>query len=119
MGTALEVDGRTSKDGRGSDFAGCSSTAGMSEVGLDIDSDGGSGSGGGGGGGSIREGLVSCSCRGNGSTGIAGNCGGLFVIQGGREVSILEIVLLLPCRFPFPLSFGVGVVVRLSLSDMG
>jgi len=38
-------------------------------------------------------------------------------IHGGREVSILEIVLLLPCRFPF--SFGVGVVVIMSLSGLG
>ena len=62
------------------------------------------------------------SCRGNGRTGIAGNCGGLSgatppIIQGGREVSILEIVLLLPCRLPFPLSFRVGA--SLSLSGLG
>ena len=34
-------------------------------------------------------------------------------------MSILEMVLLLPCRPSFPLSFGVGVVVSLSLSGSG
>lgn len=114
-----EVDGRTSRDGRGSDLAGCSSAAGNSITGLDIDSDGGRG---GSGGGSVEEDGISC--RGNGSTGIAGNCGGppkarLSITQGGREVSILDIVLLLPCRLPFPLSFGVGVLVSWSLSGLG
>ena len=64
------------------------------------------------------------SCKGAGSTGIVGNCGGPSearrpMIQGGREVSILEIVLLLPCRPSFPFTFGVGVVVSLSLSGLG
>lgn len=43
----------------------------------------------------------------------------LPVTHGGREVSMLEIVLLLPCRLLFPFSFGVGVVVRWSLSSLG
>ena len=116
-GTVSEVAGRKSKDGRGSDLAGCNSTAGNSVVDLDVDSDGR-----GGGRGSIGE--RGMSCRGNGRTGIAGNCGGLLatrppIVQGGREVSILETVLLLPCRFSLPLSFGVGVAVSLSLSSLG
>lgn len=118
-GTVSEVDGRTSRDGRGSDLAGRSSAGGNSVVGLYVGSNGGRGSGGGG---SIGEGGTSC--RGNDNTGIVGNCGGLpearlSIIQGGREVSILETVLLLPCRFPFLLSFGVGVLVSLSLSGLG
>lgn len=112
--SAPEVDGRTSRDGRGSDLAGCSSTAGNSVAGLDFDSGGGRGDGGGS---SVwGDGI---NCRGDGSVGIAGNCEGLSkarfpIIQGGREMSILETVLLLPCRLPFPLSFGVGVLVSLS-----
>ena len=118
-GAVSDVVGRTSRDGRESDLAGCSSTAGNSVVGLDIDSDGGRG---GGGEGSMEDGGISC--RGNGSTGIVGNCGGrskarLPVTQGGREVSILEIVLLLPCRLSLRFSFGVGVVISLSLSGLG
>jgi len=63
-------------------------------------------------------------CRGNGGAGIVGSCGGPSEarrpkIQGGREVSILEIVLLLPCRPSFPFSFGVGVVVIASLTGLG
>ena len=116
VGIAWEVDGRISRDGRGSDLAGCSSAGGNSAVGLGGGSNGGRRSGRGG---SIGEGGTSC--RGNGNMGIVGSCGGLSearlsIIQGGREVSILEI--LLPCRLPFPLSFGVGVLVSLSLSGL-
>jgi len=119
VGTAPEVDGRTSRDGRGSDLAGFGSAGGNNGADLDVVSDGGRG---GGGRGSLGEGDTSC--RGNGNMGIAGNCGGtseakLPIIQGGREVSILEIVLLLPCRLPLPLSFGVGVLGSLSLSGLG
>ena len=108
-----------SRDGRGRGLVGSSSTAGNNVVGLDVDSDGGRG---GGGRGSIREGGTSF--RVAGSTGTAGSCGGPSEarrpkIQGGREVSILEIVLLLPCRPSFPFSFGVGVVVIASLSGLG
>jgi hypothetical protein len=116
VGAVSEVEERAPKDRRGSDLAGCNTAAGNSAVGLGVDS---GRSGGSGGGGLIAE--VDVRCRGNGSTGIAGNCGGLSearlsVIQGGCEVSILEKVLLLPCRLPFP--FGVGVVVSLSLSGL-
>lgn len=119
VGTVSEVEGRTSKDRRGGNFAGCSIAAGNSAVGLSADSGRGGGSGGGG---SIGEACISC--RGNGDTGIAGNRGGLSEarlpgIHEGREVSILEIVLLLPCRLPLPFSFGVGVVVSLPLSGLG
>lgn len=108
----------TSRDGRGRGLAGCSSTAGNNVVDLDVDSDGG----GGGGGGSIGEGGTNRS--GNGSAGTVGSCGGPSEArrpktQGGREVSILEIVLLLPCRHSFPFSFGVGVVVIVSFSGFG
>lgn len=118
VGTVSDDIGRKSRDGRGSDLAGCSSTAGNSVVDLDINFDRGRG------GGEESMGDGGISCRGNGSTGIAGNCGGLPeatlpMIQGGREVSILEIVLLLPCRLSFRFSFGVGVVVSLSLSSLG
>lgn len=119
VGDVLKVEGRASKDGRGSEFAGCNTAAGKSAVDLDV------GSGlvwGGGRGGSMGE--AGNKCRGKGRTGIVGNCGGLWeatrsVIQGGREVSILEMVLLLPCRLLFPFSFGVGVVISLSLSGLG
>ena len=119
VGRVSEVEGRASKDERGSDLAGCSTTAGNNAGGLNVDSDGGGGSGGGG---SIGEACICC--RGKDNTGIVGNCGGLSearvpVIQEGREVSILEIVLLLPCRLPFPFPFGVGVAVSLSLSGLG
>lgn len=110
-----EVDGRIPRDGRGSDLTGRSSAGGNSVAGLDVDPDGS-------GRGSIGEGATSC--RGNDSTGIAGSCGGLSearpsITQRGREVSMLEIVLLLPCRLPFPLSFDVCVFVSLSLSGLG
>jgi len=119
VGTVSEVDGRTSRDGRGSDLAGRSSVPSNSVAGLHVDSDGGGGDSRGG---SMGEGGTSC--RGNDSMGIAGKCGGLSeagfsIIQGGREASILEKVLLLPCRLPFPFSFGVGVVASLSLSCLG
>ena len=115
VGTVSEVEERVSKDRRGSDLAGCRTTAGRSPVDLDVGS-------GGSGGGSIGE--VGISCRGNDDTGIAGNWGGLFearvpAVQEGREVSILEMVLLLPCRLALPFSFGVGVVMILSLSGLG
>lgn len=119
VGTALEVDGRTSRDGRGSDLVGFSSAGGNSVAGLDVGPDGGRVGGGGG-----LLGEDGTGCRGNGNMGIAGNCGGISeaklpIIQGGREVSILETVLLLPCRLPLPLSFGVGVLGSLSLSGLG
>jgi hypothetical protein len=119
VGTVSEVDGRTSRDGRGNDLAGRSSAGANNVGGLNIGSDRGRG---GCRGGSMGGGGTSC--RGNGNTGIAGNCGGLFearlsIIQGGREVSILDMVLLLPCRLPFPFSFGVGVPVSVSLSGLG
>ena len=114
MGPVSEVEGRASNDERGSDLAGCRTAAGNNAVGLGVGSGGGGGS----------MGYAGVSCRGNGSAGIAGNCGGLPevrlpVTHGGREVSMLEIVLLLPCRLLFPFSFGVGVVVRWSLSSLG
>lgn len=119
VGTASEVEGRASKDGRRSDLGGCKMGAGNSAVDLDVDSCGGGGSGGGG---LIREAGINR--RDNCDEGIAGNCGGLSkailpVIQEGCEVSILEIVLLLPCRLPLLFSFGVGVVVSWSLSSLG
>lgn len=119
VGIASEIVGGRSRDGRGRGLAGCSSTAGNSVVGLEDDSDGGRE---GGGRGSIGGGDTSC--RGGGSAGTVGTCGGPSEArrpktQGGREVSILEIVLLLPCRPSFTLSFGVGVVVIVSLSSLG
>jgi len=112
-GTGSVVDERVSKDRRGSDLAGCSTAAGSSAVDLDVDSgrDRGGERGG-------LEREFGIRWRGNASTGIAGNCGGvsdavLSVIQGGREVSILEMVLLLPCRLALPFSLGVGVVSML------
>lgn len=109
MGTGSAVDGRVSKDRRGSDLAGCSTAAGSSAVDLDVNPgrDRGGERGG-------LEREFGVRWRGNASTGIAGNCGvsdaTLSVIQGGREISILEMVLLLPCRLALPFSLGVGVV---------
>jgi len=119
IGTVSEVDGRASRDSRGSDLVDSNLAAGNNTTGLDVGSDGGRG---GGGGGSVGGGGINC--KGKGDTGIAGSCGGLpevrlSVNQGEHEVSILEMVLLLPCRLPFPLSFSVGVFVSLSLSGLG